>query len=238
MHMKVSRSFAVTLLLASIMPLSACVSTSRPIKNFPRIAPLALAQTDENVAKNDALQSLLRVDDTISITIAREPTLSLENVRIGQDGTIDVPYIGQMTAAGRTPRALAQQIEADLRKNYLSDPHVSINVNQYASHTVVVEGAVGAPGQVTYTSGTTLLTVIAKSGGPTRIAKLNQIAIFRTTRGERQVALFDLGKVRSGEQPDPLLEPGDQVIVGFSGMKQAWQDLLQAAPVFAMFYRL
>ena len=238
MQNKVSRSFTVTLWLTSIILLSGCVSSTKPLANIPRIAPLALAQTDENAAKNDALQSLLRVDDTISIAVAREPTLSLGSVRIGQDGTIDVPYIGQLTAAGRTPRALAEEIEADLRKNYLSDPRVSINVVEYASHMVVVEGAVGSPGQVAYRNGSTLLTVIAKSGGPTRIAKLNQIAIFRTTRGERQVAVFDLAKVRSGAQPDPLLEPGDQVIVGFSGMRQAWQDLLQAAPLFAIFYRL
>ncbi|WP_298174537.1 polysaccharide biosynthesis/export family protein [Novosphingobium sp.] len=178
------------------------------------------------------------MDDTISIAVAREPTLSLPSVRIADDGTVDVPYVGLLTAAGRTPRDFAEEIRVRLRRDYLADPHVSVNIIEYASHLVIVEGAVVRPGQLTYSKGTTLLGAIANSGGASRVAKLDQIAIFRTTGGARQVAVFDLKQVRAGRQPDPLLEPGDQVIVGYSGMRQAWQDLLQAAPLFAIFYRL
>jgi polysaccharide export outer membrane protein len=37
---------------------------------------------------------------------------------------------------------------------------------------------------------------------------------------------------------DPVLEPSDRVVVGVSGSSQAWQDLLQALPAFALFTRL
>lgn len=224
-------------LLSPMVLLSAC-GASVPIANIPRMPPAVLDRNDANDAQNQALQAVLRVDDTISITIAREPTLSLPSVRIADDGTVDVPYIGLLNAAGRTPHDFAEEIRVRLRRDYMSDPHVSVNIIEYASHLVIVEGAVGRPGQLTYSKGTTLLGAIANSGGPTRVAKLDQIAIFRTTGGARQVAVFDLKQVRAGQQPDPLLEPGDQVIVGYSGMRQAWQDLLQAAPLFAIFYRL
>lgn len=217
--------------------ISAC-NSSVPVANLPHVRPEVLERSVESDAQNQALQSVLRVDDTISITVAREPTLSLPSVRIAGDGTVDVPYIGLLSAAGRTPRDFAEEIRVRLQRDYMADPHVSVNIIEYASHLVIVEGAVGRPGQFNYSKGTTLLGAIANSGGPTRVAKLNQIAIFRTAGGERQVALFDLNQVRAGRQPDPLLEPGDQIIVGYSGMRQAWQDLLQAAPLFAIFYRL
>lgn len=237
MQNKFLNSVTKTTSLSLALGLSAC-SNSAPIANIPRLPEATLVRSIQNTAQNEQLQALLRVDDTISVTVAREPGLSLASVRIADDGTVDVPYIGQMAAAGRAPREFAAEIQARLGKDYLSDPRVSVNIIEYASHTVVVEGAVGHPGQLTYNKGTTLLGAIASSGGPTRVAKLNQVAIFRVSTGERQVAVFDLNQVRSGKQSDPLLEPGDQVIVGFSGMRQAWQDLLQAVPLFAIFYRL
>ena len=37
---------------------------------------------------------------------------------------------------------------------------------------------------------------------------------------------------------DPLLMPGDRVVVGTDGLSRAWQDALQAIPVFALFTRI
>lgn len=36
---------------------------------------------------------------------------------------------------------------------------------------------------------------------------------------------------------DPVLKPGDRVLIGFSGLAQAWQDFLTAAPLIAVFTR-
>ena len=49
------------------------------------------------------------------------------------------------------------------------------------------------------------------------------------------VAKFDYRAVSQGTMIDPVLEPGDRVVVGTSGLSQFWQDLLRALPAFGLF---
>jgi polysaccharide export outer membrane protein len=215
--------------------LSSCGGgTIRPTADMRRVdlTTLALPPLDPLVASG---QKVIRPDDKISITVAREPTLSLQAVRVSEDGTLDVPYIGPIRVSGRTTAQIAGEISTELRRSYLLDPRVSVNIEEYGSHVVTVEGSVGHPGVFPYGKDTTLMGALATAQGPTRIAKLNQIAVFRNVDGERTVAVFDLKKLRTGAQPDPLLEPGDRIIVGFSGLQQAWQDVLQALPLISIF---
>jgi polysaccharide export outer membrane protein len=59
--------------------------------------------------------------------------------------------------------------------------------------------------------------------------------IFRRIDGQLMVAKFDIGAIRRGEAPDPEIRPNDRVVVGFSGLKAAWRDFLQAVPAAALF---
>jgi polysaccharide export outer membrane protein len=36
---------------------------------------------------------------------------------------------------------------------------------------------------------------------------------------------------------DPVLEPGDRVVVGLNNLSQYWQDILRTLPAFAWFLR-
>lgn len=209
--------------------------SSRQINVVPSSS---LPQPAVDAFAKPASPPVLRVDDKISVSVAREADLSLAEVRVGEDGTINIPYIGAVPAAGRTTAEIAKAIQQELGRNYLLDPRVSVNVIEYGSHTVVVEGSVAHPGSFPFPRGTTLLGAIAIAEGPTRVAKLDRIAIFRSIDGQRSVAVFDIGKLRSGRQPDPLIEPGDRVVVGLSNVKQLWQDFLQAAPAVGLFARL
>jgi len=210
--------------------------TIRPTADLRRVdlTTLALPPLDPLVPSG---QQVIRPDDKISITVAREPTLSLQAARVSEDGTLDVPYIGPIRASGRTTAQIAGEISAELGRTYLVDPRVSVNIEEYGSHVVTVEGSVQHPGIFPYGKDTTLMGALATAQGPTRSAKLNQIVVFRNVDGERTLAVFDLKKLRTGAQPDPLLKPGDRIIVGFSGLQQAWQDLLQAAPLLNIFRR-
>lgn len=176
-------------------------------------------------------------DDKISIIVAREPDLSSTSVMIDSNGTFSMPGVGRIKATGRTPEDLARQITASLASDYINQPQVAINIVERASRRVTVEGAVSQPGIYTYPVGATLIDAIALAHGPERVAKLDRVAIFRTQENTRTVAVFDFKLVRAGRMPNPRLMPGDHVEVGFSGLTQAWQDFLQAAPVFNAFTR-
>jgi polysaccharide export outer membrane protein len=49
------------------------------------------------------------------------------------------------------------------------------------------------------------------------------------------VAKFDYGQIRQGTMLDPILEPGDRVVMGTDGLSQFWEDLLMALPAFGIF---
>lgn len=92
------------------------------------------------------------------------------------------------------------------------------------------------PGVYKIERSATLLSAIARAESPTRVARLSDVVVFRNVDGKRMAARFDLEQVRSGRAPDPQIFGGDVVVVGFSRGKAGWRDLLQAAPLFNIFY--
>jgi polysaccharide export outer membrane protein len=71
--------------------------------------------------------------------------------------------------------------------------------------------------------------------GPERTAKIDQVAFFRETPEGMTIAKFDYGQVRQGTMLDPVLQPGDRVVMGTDGLSVFWKDLLQALPAFGIF---
>ena len=64
------------------------------------------------------------------------------------------------------------------------------------------------------------------------------MAIFREAPQGLTVAKFDYRAVQQGTMIDPVLQPGDRVVVGTSGLSQFWQDVLKTLPAFAIFTNL
>lgn len=177
----------------------------------------------------------LRASDVVSVRVYREPDLSLTDVPIGSDGMIAIPLAGQVRAEGRTTVELAEAIVSALRRGFVNDPQVSVNVTKYESHRVTVEGAVKKPGVFLFMPGSRLSAAIAMAEGPDRVAKLDQVAVFRPNEQGVMVAKFDYRAMQQGTMLDPVLQPGDRVVVGTSGLSQFWQDVLKTLPAFALF---
>lgn len=180
---------------------------------------------------------LLHSGDVVSVNVFQEPDLTVENVAIDGAGNLYLPLIGQVQAGGRSQAELSQEIERAYGNGYLRNPKVAVVVKQALSSTVSVEGEVEQPGVYQIQSGATLLTAMALAQSPTRTAKLDQVLVFRTVNGERMGARFDLTDIRSGSSPDPQVLPGDVIVVGFSAVRGAYRDLLEAAPLFNIFTR-
>lgn len=177
----------------------------------------------------------LRPSDVVSVTVFREPDLSVENVPVGADGILSLPLVGSIKVDGITTRDLERSLAQRLAKADLIDPRVSVNVMQFGSHVVTVEGSVEKPGMYPFKPGTRLSGAIALANGLKREAKLKEVAIFRQTERGMSVAKFDYGAVRSGTMLDPILLPTDRVVVGTSGLSLFWQDLIKTLPAFALF---
>ncbi len=214
--------------------LGACASTPEPVIGVAASSPRSdLGQAGYTVTRSSTY--LLRASDQISINVFREPDFSLENVRIGVGGNVSLPMLGSIPAAGMTAAQFEQDVARRLTAAGLRSPMVSVNINEYASHLVTVEGAVEDPGVYSFQPGARLSAAIAMGGGTSRTAKRDQVAVFRETANGVTVAKFDYAQVSQGTMLDPILEPGDRVVVGTDGMSVFWQDFLTALPAFGVF---
>jgi polysaccharide export outer membrane protein len=64
---------------------------------------------------------------------------------------------------------------------------------------------------------------------------VEQVAVFRESPQGIMIAKFDYQQVRQGTMLDPVLEPGDRVVMGTDGLSVFWEDLLKALPAFGIF---
>jgi polysaccharide biosynthesis/export protein len=172
--------------------------------------------------------------DVIEISVFEVPELT-KTRQINSGGRISLPLIGQVTAGGRTISELEREIEARLAKDYLQSPQVSVFVKEYTSQRITVEGAVNSPGVFPISGRTTLLQAIAMAKGPDRTADESGVIVFRTDGDTRTAAVFDIGPIRTGQTPDPILVAGDVVVVDHSAGKTAWRDLRESIGVLGFF---
>jgi polysaccharide export outer membrane protein len=108
---------------------------------------------------------MLGVNDEIEVTIYGQGPSQVVRTRIKEDGTITLPYIGAVTARGRTARQLGQDISAKLLSGGIFiKPSVSVDVTQYVSNAFTVAGEVNVPGVYPLDRPQTVAMAISKAG--------------------------------------------------------------------------
>lgn len=220
--------------LVAALAVAGCASTPDPVIGAAASQPnAALGQQGYSVTRPTTYN--LRPSDQISVVVFREPELSLDRVKVGVEGNVSLPMIGSIPASGMTAKQFEQDVTRRLAAAGLKGPVVSVNIVEYASHMVTVEGAVDKPGVYAFQPGARLSTAVALASGPKRTAKTSQVAVFRESPQGIMVAKFDYAAVRQGTMLDPVLEPGDRVVMGTDGLSVFWEDLLKALPAFGVF---
>jgi polysaccharide export outer membrane protein len=195
-------------------------------------AAIPVVAQDENEAQ------LIKPGDRLNIRIFGEPELSSDQYRVDATGFLQMPLAGEIMAAQRRPSELRDDIAQRLSARYLRQPHVIVAIAERLKSSFAVEGQVRDPGIFEVGPDTTLLAALARAKSPTNTAKLDEIAVFRTVNGQRLGARFDLREIRAGRAADPQILAGDTIVVGFSQLKGAFRDFLQAAPLFNLFVLL
>ncbi|MGA8868648.1 MAG: polysaccharide biosynthesis/export family protein [Candidatus Sulfotelmatobacter sp.] len=153
-------------------------------------------------------------DDVLAINVWKEPDIS-RSVPVRSDGKISLPLVGEVQATGRTPLALEQEIGAKL-KNYISEPEVTVIVQQINSQKFNILGQVVRPGSYVITNATTVLDAIALAGGFRDFAKQKSIYVLRENPDGTQSRLpFNYKDVIKGKQPEQNVKllPRDTIVV-------------------------
>jgi polysaccharide biosynthesis/export protein len=152
-------------------------------------------------------------DDELEIIVWTQPQLS-GKVTVASDGTIAMPLIGRVPAAGQTPEQLKVELEKRYTQ-YVHNPNATVRVSDPASHVFYVVGEVNKPGAYRLHSGEVLSQALAEAGGLGEFADSSKIQILRHKEAETVVLTVNYKLVGSGGDvsADVAVEPGDTVSV-------------------------
>ena len=199
----------------------------------PRVATLPPPDYAVAIRPGDA-EYRIGPKDTLDINVFQVADLT-RTAQVDTGGKIILPLVGQITAAGRTPAELSDDIAASLGKSYMKNPQVVVSVKEASSQKITVDGAVSQPGVYALTGPTTLMQAVALArGADPRLANLRRVYVIRTVHSERTTARFDLGAIRQGKATDPQIYGQDIIIVDTSAGKSFLSNFSQAFPVLSL----
>lgn len=176
---------------------------------FAALGMLAAIGMSGNAGAQEA-GYVLGPDDTVQVVVYGQPEFNV-TTRIKTDGSIIMPLIGSVRAAGQTNLGLGNLITDQLTKSgFLKSPIVNIEILTYASKTANIAGKVTQPGILPLDRPYRVLEALLKSGW-VRDQGAAYVYLRRTGQPEQTLLVEDL--VRGGPDKDPLLRPGDTVFV-------------------------
>jgi polysaccharide export outer membrane protein len=139
-------------LLASLLGIAAPLSTAGPAA--AQVLPAA----------GGTVSYRLGPKDQIAIKVYEVPELNVE-VRVAENGQVNLPLIGEVPAEGLTEAGFAQQLKELLEAKYVNRATVSVEVREARSRPILVVGAVRTPGNLAFPGRWTLIEALAAAGG-------------------------------------------------------------------------
>ncbi len=157
----------------------------------------------------------LGVGDEIQIVLTGEVE-AVYNIEVRRDGTIILPSMGQVAIAGLTMDAARTALSHEASRVYSGlnngKTHLDLTIARLRSNLVYVIGEVRAPGAYEVNSLSTVLSALARAGGPTDVGSYRRIEVRRAGRVVSLLDLYDY-LLAGNSQKDVRLEQGDIVFV-------------------------
>jgi polysaccharide export outer membrane protein len=167
-----------------------------------------------NVPSEALPEYVIGAGDTLDVFVWRNPDLSV-TIPVRPDGRVSMPLVEDMVAVGKTPAALARDIEGKLNQ-FIREPIVNIIVRSTGGASQIqVVGSVRTPLSLPYREGMRVLDAVVAVGGLDQFAAGNRATIVRTVDQrtlECRIKLSSL--INDGDISQNVeLRAGDVVIV-------------------------
>jgi len=159
---------------------------------------------DYTIGAGDILEIMVWKNNELTKTLPVRP-----------DGNISLPLVGELKVEGKKVKELSEQLWATYSQ-YMTDPVISVSVQQVNSMNVYIIGRVNAPGVKPITAKTNVLQGLAMASGLTPFAEGDDIQILRNQDdGTTSVIPFDYDEVSKGRnlQQNIFLKRGDVIVV-------------------------
>lgn len=193
------------------------------------------------ISRNEESNNLFNIE---SNTNSANSTLTAANLylngfTISQEGTIDIPNVGEVFVLNQTLEEA--EITISLKaEEFLINPFVIVKL---ANFQFTVLGEINAPGNYpVYKEGLTIYDAIAMSGGINDYGNLKKIKIVRSEKNKKQIYNVDLTSSNILTSDFFYLRNNDLIYVQplkFKGFKKSQsQLLLSALTTFAVLFNV
>lgn len=205
--------------------------------------PVIMDSTDTSLFKPAAIKSLSDYDehyrlykyDVISIRIIGfRDAQGLDQIVIGTDGYVNLPYAGSVKLAGLTLEE-AKKVLTEKFSKYVKIPDMSVMVNSYGQRKVQVLGEVNLPGTVELPSDDmNVMTAIGKAGWVTTYGRIKKVQVIRIIDGTMYVREANIKNYieKHDIMQNLALEDGDILYVPKSNKIDFHQDILPLLNVY------
>ena len=215
----------ILLLLALLGGIAVAVAQTPPANNIPSGATAAVTNapsvtppTLSGYVPDDKYK--LRTGDKISLQIIEDRDLP-KGLLVTDSGEVDVPYVGRVAAADKTCKQLANELKAQLEKEYYHRATVIIALDAankllgriYVWGQVRNQGPIDIAVNENLTAGRAIL----RAGGFGDFANKKRVKVVRGGADGANKQSFELNMVEILEdgktEKDLLLQPDDFIIV-------------------------
>lgn len=155
----------------------------------------------------------LGADDVVIITIfvGGEKQVETEMV-VGNNGSVNVPFIGKVEAGGLTMEEFEKMITLPLERDYFVNPQVHLQIKEYHSLQFFISGAVKNPGKFELDFIPTVMDLVAKAGGV--LPERGNLAYILRGVADQEIKDSDMSEVLAKTEPlrvdlTKLLDEGD-----------------------------
>jgi len=175
--------------------------------------PPQTGTTVERVQKMPAADTTLGIGDTFEVRVFGEADLS-GAFRVGAEGAITFPLVGDIKVAGLDPQQVAKLIADKLLQGVLRNPQVTVLVKEQTSKKIYLLGQVSKPGTYTYTPSMSVVEAITIAGGFTPLAAKNDTTLTRSIEDGKKITVkIPVEDIGTGRAKQVYMMPGDIISV-------------------------
>lgn len=199
--------WTILLVALAVLPMPTRAQAQSTTPRVPGAPPPAKVP-----ATNDP-NYIIGAQDVLDISVWKEPEIT-RTVPVRPDGKISLPLLNDVQAAGLTPGQLTAEITTSLRR-FVTDPEVTVIVEQINSQRVYILGEVTRPGAYPLLPGMTVLQALSSAGGFTQFANEKKMYVLRRVNGNQEKYYFNYKDVLNGKRADEniALKAGDTIVV-------------------------
>lgn len=157
----------------------------------------ARAQNSPSGGARSGASAIIGPDDVLDVVILRHPEFSATGVVVPGNGTVTLPVVGQVRAAGKTVAQFDAELTRRLRVRLLR-PEVGVSIAKAAPRPVYVLGQVKSPGVLEFKNGWRITQALAASGGLSVDSDLAAVVVSRGRATIADVALLPILRSPSG----------------------------------------